>query len=453
MTKHYGGITKAAKAAAAAHFEFGSTMADYAGLRARYKRFRVLEDVDDTKAPRGDEYRPPVRVRFLNYYTASTGRPKARPRSRSPGKIENMDGLDENDLDARLRAVNFSEASLESSTGSRSLRISNEPDEGRPPSYHDVDSAHDADGTATASTSTGLKASSKPHDSSSATFDDAATSPDLRSVSPNPEPEAPDAEDAATPTAASTDGSPTAEQSPLARQATLESTLNIPPVPSIPPEPPAFDPSPYEDPDVRKFAQDMHTRTMRAHLQVVKDRDKAAAERVKLIEKKEKQKQKGIDATAKQKQKEMDATAKQARKARERREKEEAKREQEEANRAKEIVAAEQAAALARENAEPTAAASLTSPDPGVDAARGGAAGAKPPREKKFCLTPPKAADGSRDPTWERVYMPGMDEVGAHLGLFFEERPHYEELVNRVGDKIKEWVERDRRVRMKKEGR
>ena len=37
--------------------------------------------------------------------------------------------------------------------------------------------------------------------------------------------------------------------------------------------------------------------------------------------------------------------------------------------------------------------------------------------------------------------MEGVDEVGAHRGLFFSNKPHYEKLVSDVGAKIQEWVE------------
>lgn len=46
------------------------------------------------------------------------------------------------------------------------------------------------------------------------------------------------------------------------------------------------------------------------------------------------------------------------------------------------------------------------------------------------------------DPTWVRVNMAGVDEVGAHCGLFFP-GPHYEPLVGDVGERIVSWVQED----------
>lgn len=42
-----------------------------------------------------------------------------------------------------------------------------------------------------------------------------------------------------------------------------------------------------------------------------------------------------------------------------------------------------------------------------------------PKKDRKFCILPPADASNSRDPTWQRVYMKDVDEVGAHCGLFF----------------------------------
>ncbi|KAL2191242.1 hypothetical protein L209DRAFT_42684 [Thermothelomyces heterothallicus CBS 203.75] len=71
----------------------------------------------------------------------------------------------------------------------------------------------------------------------------------------------------------------------------------------------------------------------------------------------------------------------------------------------------------------------------------------KPPRRRKFCMLPPKSSDGTVDPTWVEVYMEGVDEVGAHCGLFLPGR-HYEPLVGDVGERIAAWVreEESRRV-------
>ncbi|TKA63409.1 hypothetical protein B0A49_10414, partial [Cryomyces minteri] len=70
----------------------------------------------------------------------------------------------------------------------------------------------------------------------------------------------------------------------------------------------------------------------------------------------------------------------------------------------------------------------------------------KKKRDKKFCMLPPKDAAGNRDPTWIRVFMEGVDEVGAHCGLFFVSET-YERLMGDVGARIEEWIREDMSVR------
>ncbi len=75
----------------------------------------------------------------------------------------------------------------------------------------------------------------------------------------------------------------------------------------------------------------------------------------------------------------------------------------------------------------------------------------KPPRDRKFCVLPPKtpspSGEARRDACWVRVFMEGVDEVGAHTGLFFVGR-HYERLVGDVGERIEGWVREAESVRL-----
>ena len=64
------------------------------------------------------------------------------------------------------------------------------------------------------------------------------------------------------------------------------------------------------------------------------------------------------------------------------------------------------------------------------------------PKDRKFCILPPKDANGQRDPCWVRVFMPDVDEVGAHCGLFFVSQG-YERLVGDVAERIELWVKED----------
>jgi hypothetical protein len=62
-------------------------------------------------------------------------------------------------------------------------------------------------------------------------------------------------------------------------------------------------------------------------------------------------------------------------------------------------------------------------------------------KEKKFCMLPSKV-NGVSDATWVGVHMDGMDEVGAHCGLFLP-GPHYDRLVGDVASRVIGWVQDD----------
>lgn len=79
--KHSGEVAKAAGKYVSSHLEFGGCLADYVGLRKRYKSIRALEDVNELARPQGPRGKWRRRVRFVNYYTSSTGPVKSRPES------------------------------------------------------------------------------------------------------------------------------------------------------------------------------------------------------------------------------------------------------------------------------------------------------------------------------------------------------------------------------------
>ncbi|KAL5116436.1 hypothetical protein ACEQ8H_005672 [Pleosporales sp. CAS-2024a] len=91
LNKHYAdGLRQATKGLVKSHFEFGGAMADYKALKDRYARVRALEEDDEqTRKSANPEVASPPRVRFVNYYTVSTGRPKKpkSPKSHSPSRL------------------------------------------------------------------------------------------------------------------------------------------------------------------------------------------------------------------------------------------------------------------------------------------------------------------------------------------------------------------------------
>lgn len=78
VNKHSDNLTRATQRLLSAHAQFGACLADFDELKARYCRVRLLEEPDEgTRATVLHTSRAPPRVRFTNYYTASTGRIKA----------------------------------------------------------------------------------------------------------------------------------------------------------------------------------------------------------------------------------------------------------------------------------------------------------------------------------------------------------------------------------------
>lgn len=75
VTKHSGGLITAMRSYVTSHLRFGRSVLDHKELRDRYSRIRALEEI--ITQPLNNS----TRIRFVNYYTACTGRPK---RSRPP---------------------------------------------------------------------------------------------------------------------------------------------------------------------------------------------------------------------------------------------------------------------------------------------------------------------------------------------------------------------------------
>ncbi|KAK4137565.1 hypothetical protein BT67DRAFT_460128 [Trichocladium antarcticum] len=302
------------------HLEFGGCMADYPGLKSRYKRLRMLEDVDEWHQTESGARLE--RVRFVNYYTVSTGVIK-KPEPESPQSLHHSDG---------------------------SRRSS------------------------------------------------------LQELEPMPEP-------LDSPTTMQLT-EPSTDENPLNNDPTnLGHDPQLDPIPPLPaaPTPPDLDALP--DKAARKQAEKDFKQAVKAHSTAVKAREKAIKNQQKTLENQQKALEKQQRKTAKdeakrakQLEKEEQQLHKQQLKEQERQEKQQREAKEEEEKRRRE-----------RE---------------------------KKPKLRKFCMLPSKDSGGARDPAWVEVYMEGVDEVGAHCGLFFA-GPHYERLVGDVGERIAGWVRED----------
>ena len=414
INKHSDSLVRATRSYVTSYFEFGGCLADFKGLKDRYFRLRTLEETDSRR--RNDQ----VRVRFTNYYTASTGRPKKpKPSPRLQGSEQTLS--DSSDARKEKALVD---------SGTRISMESNHDDclplgDSVCPSGKNDHSDHE-----TSVEDDGHEPVQFMHSGSSSNQEDASKSNShMNAVDPTPvseneslgdtiekldKDEAPSQELPLENTNSNTSGGPEPEPSAFTTHS-LSAPPSLPPIPAKPQEPAPFDPSKYPEKDARKLAEKEHSRQTKTYERAVKDRDRAIKDRRKLLEKREKASKRALEKQLKLEAKEITKI----------------KRAEAEASASKKAKNGEAGASDDRRSG---------SKDMGRESlVDGETKPEKSKRDRKFCMLPPKI-DGERDACWVRVYMPGVDEVGAHCGLFFVGE-QYEWLVSDVGKRIQEWVE------------
>lgn len=440
LNKHSNGIREAGKGLVKSHFEFGSAMADYKELKERYARVRALEEDDETKRKISNpNVRSPPRIRFVNYYTTSTGRPKKyksskNPSSPRPGSLS-LQHLDSNSSGLVSEPEqNLRQQSLATPTPPRlSIDVREcRQNELIPVTPQDILSA------------------TSPQNYSSV-HDDASS---------------------------------------------LEQ-LYLPEIPPIPQEPPFVDLMQIADRSRRRIAEREHNEALEEYHKAVKDRNRIINEREDIKEGWERQRQQAItvqlpnpslNSSAKLSGEELRLEKEQERVA-----KEKARLEGMEYHPLREdsTVRIQERTDLESPNLESglhamqlgekpshspylkydfsrSAILSQPSPDDQVSVTdsnytshtgdtEADSTDTKEEEKKqtekklgKFCMLPPKDSSGHKDPTWVRVHMEGMDEVAAHTSLFFVNET-YEKLVGDVGARIEEWVREADSVRLVRE--
>jgi hypothetical protein len=433
--KHYSeGLVSSTYHHLLSHLEFGSCLADYSSLNKRYNRIRKLEDVDELNSAQGSHNEP--RVRFVNYYTVSTGIPKKPPTpKRADSHLRPVAPDSQAGGGAGGSQASTPRISIEDYSDNEEIQtlqvLDPEPvsdDEGV--DQHRADDVPNKGAQNVKPTTPGLAGGdgSGNHDTRTEDHDPSSTA--VAEVAPTHAP---------------------STQTDPPKDGTADIDHDLPAIPD-PPEPPqAPDFEKYSDKESRKQAEKEFKRTQKAHDQAVKNREKAIKERQKLVEKRQKKAQKEA----------------------EKRQKEEAKRLAKEQAQGKHKNAAPPADEEVDSGADPSrpseaqvvtpAQAQIlerqltnlafrdqeaTSPPPSQanghatdrgEATLGATAGQK--KLRKFCMMPQKV-NGARDKTWVEVYMKDVDEVGAHCGLFFP-GPHYEILIGDVGSRIVDWVRED----------
>lgn len=420
LNKHSDDLRRATQSYVKSHLEFGGAMADYNGLKHRYGKIRALEDV-----------KAPERTRFVNYYTASTGRPK---KPKEPLPHQSIYHIGQQDANSPQMALQMHDASSDTLDGHLS--------DMRPQISVDEQKDEDIDKEDTRNEERAFLAASEGivddegarSDASEAMYNlhpapvtddewDGGLDNHSKRAAVEPRKSSPtsDSSDSKAPSIASMNVPPS------------RAAPSLPPIPTTPEEPAPFDPSLYTDKGTRKLAEKEHSRQVKAYKQAVRDRDKGIADRRKLVEKREKDAAKEKEKLEKSEERER---IKAEQRHMEKGERERAKAERKEQKKSeKERLKAEKQ----RMKAECDKLKTASRADSAVDCPNGEPKEGRAKRDKKFCMLPSKE-NGQIDACWVRVFMPGVDEVGAHCGLFFVDGERYQWFVNDVAERIEDWV-------------
>ncbi|KAF2729189.1 hypothetical protein EJ04DRAFT_76801 [Polyplosphaeria fusca] len=404
VNKHSNGLIKASKGLVKSYGEFGGAMADYRELKDRYARVRALEEDDEKTRQSADPgVRSPPRIRFVNYYTTSPGRPKTpkSPKSPSPSvpasaSLEHVESGTPGLTSSSQLALASDLKLAQSKTPSPRISV----DEHRDDKVVHVDLEEPL--SATSPTKGGTSANS-------------ADPPEL------------------------------------------------PEIPPIPQEPPFVDLAQYPDKAERRAAEKEHTRTLKEYQQAVKARNRVIKERSKIEERWEKQRRKTASSAEHEKptdgdqkigQLEEDVGVSQLG----------VEPSTNLANEnspygsydfSKSTIMAQPPpddrvsitdSTVSSRYSEPISR-STTLDTNATNAEQVENPEKKPKKLREFCMLPPKDGSGNKDPTWIRVYMDGVDAVTAHTTLFFMSEA-YEKLVGDVGQRIEEWVREAETMRL-----
>jgi hypothetical protein len=448
INKHSSNLGTATKQLVKSHLEFGGAMADYSGLKYRYTRIRVLEEqnANARRSVLGYSVAPP-RVRFVNYYTSSTGRP-SKPKTTA----------------STMSLVKSPSAQSEAATLSH-IKSNDSHEKGPELSVHSKDSSAETDDDVKDFEQSENHAALKMDHLEPGPMSDAAedTSNDESWVDATENLEI-------DPPISTVTGDPPNQSLPQLKlephtqvendtsvsfkspDASTSAYPPLPPVPDAPanPEKPPF----FPDKETRKLAERDYDRALKLYGRALKDREKALKDREKLEKKREKQANKEEKKAEKEVQKEEKTREKDAEKEEKARKKTLERKESAQ----EETLASEQRVAQKEWNSalqhswneddstvEPHIKSSssrqslVTSPSEVRSPAD---EEQKPFKDRTFCALPPKDGSGIRDPTWVRVLMKDIDLVEAHCGLFFpdEKDDRYEKLIGDVGERICEWV-------------
>lgn len=479
INKHSGNLAKATKQLVASHLEFGGAMANYSELKTRYTRIRALEeDNERVRASVSATNTAPRRVRFINYYTASNGRStdtdsSARDKRASSDKREGKASFGTQStenvrLQSQALEIPSAHARAPSQPPSPRVSVEEHKDDDVISKEPDIPSGGD---------------NSKMNDM--AHVDHAPVSDGEAYLNRGGLDEAGESLSISDPAQPKDEGPDGMVGTLTTRTDSLQS---LPAIPDPPRAPPPLDLSGIADKDIRKHTEKEHAFLVKNYKKALKDREKAIRDREKLEQKLERKAHKISRKAGKEAQKIKEKAMADSRKQadeewkleRRETEREMTHQQQEELRLEKERQRMEAEARRMRGEKTPEIPQppTIAAPDPTTSTPAdslshipttpsafsipltpsetlasdtsnstdeedddGGGGGKKQGsgKEHNFCALPPMDSAGNRDPTWVRVFMKDVDEVGAHCGLFFiDER--YERLVGDVAERVEGWV-------------
>ncbi|KAF2275529.1 uncharacterized protein EI97DRAFT_379292 [Westerdykella ornata] len=420
FNKHADDLISAGKVLVKSHAQFGGAMADYRKLKDRYARIRALEEDDEAvRRSANPEVQHPPRIRFVNYYTASTGRVKKPKSPKTPSGSRPTSRNSEGPAQSIASFASGSQVALthasSQSTGMISPRIS-------------VDEYRNNE---------------------------------VIPVSPQ---EAPLGVGLSENAAEDTGSGP-----------------NLPPVPEMPQEPPFVDPTRYPGKAERKAAEKEYAEALKDYKRAVKARNAVLDERAKLEQEWAKQRPGSLPDSLRSTPERQslyvpeptDSSSEQTGSI------DENMQSMQLASPTPSLTTTSSSPytnyvfsrstilaqpppedrspvttpnAVSGNSSYTDSTTTLPIPDPNSTVVQDSTPPPtpKPRRYKKFCMLPPKDAYGNKDPTWVPVVMENMDEVVAHTSLFVVSET-YERLVGDVGARIEEWVRENESVRVVRE--
>jgi hypothetical protein len=426
FNKHSNNIREAGKGLVKSHFEFGSAMADYKELKDRYARVRALEEDDELKRRMGNpDVRSPPRIRFVNYYTVSTGRPKKpkSPKSPSPSR-PGSNSLHHRDSDANCPLTELHQDLRKVSSGS-----------GFPPRLSIDVKEHRGDEVVSVT----------PPDILSATSPCEVERPVLPEIPPIPQ-EPPFIDlaqitDRAQRRAAEREYEEALEDYRKAikvRNRVIDEREDIEEAWEKQRQQQVTVPLPAPKPELTG-----------EELRLEQEKERMAREKARLEGREYHPPSEDTTASARETPSAETPGI-------------------ESGLRTMQLGDQISHSPYSNYNFSRSAILSQSAPDDQAsvtdsnytsnttdiaDTEADPSDGKKKKKEKKlgkFCMLPPKDSAGHKDPTWIRVYMEGMDEVAAHTSLFFVNET-YERLVGDVGARIEEWVREADSVRLVRE--